>query len=93
MLWYFSVQMKAAITVDEVGRLVLPKGIREAIGVFGRMSLQAEVVQNTLYITAPEPARQPVSRKRGRTVYEGPLPENWDSGEAVMRLREQKIRR
>jgi bifunctional DNA-binding transcriptional regulator/antitoxin component of YhaV-PrlF toxin-antitoxin module len=28
--------MKTSVTVDEVGRLVLPKTIREAIGVYGR---------------------------------------------------------
>ena len=36
--------MKASVTVDKVGRLVLPKGIREAIGVVGRMAVSLEVV-------------------------------------------------
>ena len=85
--------MKTSVTVDEVGRLVLPKRIREAIGVSGRMSVSVEVVENEVRITAPEPARGSVERRRGRLVYGGPLPEGWDSGEAVLRLRERRLRR
>ncbi len=32
--------VKAIVTVDEVGRLVLPKAIRVAIGVSGRMTVK-----------------------------------------------------
>lgn len=85
--------MKASVIVDEVGRLVLPKQIREAIGVFGRTTVSVEVVDNVARITAPEPARREVSQKHGRLVYSGALPENWDSGEAVLSQREQRLRR
>ncbi len=85
--------MKTSVTVDEVGRLVLPKEIREAIGVFGRMAVNVEVVGHAARISAPEPAGGPVARKRGRLVFAGPLPENWDSGEAVLKMREQRARR
>ncbi len=85
--------MKTSVTVDEVGRLVLPKEIREAIGVLGRTSVTVEVVGQTAQITAPERPGGAVSRKRGRLVFSGPLPENWDSGEAVLRLRERRLRR
>lgn len=85
--------MKATVTVDDVGRLVLPKNIREAIGVFGRTSVSVEVVDNSARITAPEPVRQGMARKRGRLVYGGELPGNWDSGEAVSRMRERRLRR
>ena len=43
--------MKASVVVDEVGRLVLPKEIREAIGVYGRTSLNIEVIDNTARIS------------------------------------------
>jgi bifunctional DNA-binding transcriptional regulator/antitoxin component of YhaV-PrlF toxin-antitoxin module len=87
------VAMKTSITVDQVGRLVLPKGIREAIGVFGRMAVDVEVVGQSARITAPAQPSGVVSRKRGRLVYAGALPENWDSGEAVLKLRERGVRR
>lgn len=85
--------MKTSVTVDEVGRLVLPKNIREAIGVLGRMSVNVEVVDNAARITAPEPVSRAVVRKRGRLIYAGPLPADWDSGEAVWRMRERRLRR
>jgi bifunctional DNA-binding transcriptional regulator/antitoxin component of YhaV-PrlF toxin-antitoxin module len=84
--------MKTTITVDEVGRLVLPKQIREAIGVSGRMVVKVEVVGNAARISAPEPAARATTRKRGRLVYTGSLPDGWDSGEAILRLRERRLR-
>jgi bifunctional DNA-binding transcriptional regulator/antitoxin component of YhaV-PrlF toxin-antitoxin module len=84
--------MKALVVVDEVGRLVLPKEIREAIGVFGRMAVEVEVVNNAARISAPEETSGAVSRKGRRTVYGGTLPENWESGEAVLKIREQRAR-
>jgi bifunctional DNA-binding transcriptional regulator/antitoxin component of YhaV-PrlF toxin-antitoxin module len=85
--------MKASVTVDQVGRLVLPKNIREAIGVFGRMAVQVEVVGHAARITAAEPTGGAVARKRGRLVCAEPLPEHWDSGEAVLHMRERRLRR
>jgi bifunctional DNA-binding transcriptional regulator/antitoxin component of YhaV-PrlF toxin-antitoxin module len=76
--------MKTTVTVDEVGRLVLPKRVREAIGVCGRMRLTVDVIENSARLRAPEPEHGGrLGRKRGRTIYAGPVPEDWDSGEAV----------
>ena len=85
--------MKAAITVDEVGRLVLPKNIRLAIGLTGRATVSVEVVGRSVHITPPEQSSGPVSRKRGRIVYAGQLPKGWHSGEAVIEMRERRLRR
>ncbi len=85
--------MKTNVTVDDVGRMVLPKDIREAIGVSGRTVVKIEVVGNAAYITAPEPSARAIARKGGRLVYTGSLPESWDSGEAVRQMRERRLRR
>ena len=85
--------MKATISMDEVGRLVLPKSIREAIGIAGRMAVNVEVVDNAALITVPAPALGATTRKRGRLVYSGPLPMNWDSGEAVTAMRQRRTHR
>jgi len=86
--------MKTTVLVDEVGRMVLPKSIREAIGISGRMSVNIEIVSGTAQISALEsrPAAA-VARRRGRTVYTGSLPSDWDSGDAVSRMREQRLRK
>ena len=57
------------------------------------MSVNVEVVDNAARITAPEPVSRAVVRKRGRLVYAGPLPADWDSGEAVWRMRERRLGR
>ncbi len=87
--------IKTTVTVDKVGRMVLPKPIREAIGISGPMSVSIEVVSGTAHISALEPKAGDVSvaRRRGRTVYTGSLPPDWDSGEAVSRMRERRVRK
>ncbi len=85
--------MPTSVTVDEVGHLVLPKKIREAIGIFGRTAVNVEVVGDAVRITAREQATGVVARKRGRLVWTGSLPENWDSGEEVQQMRLRRIRR
>jgi bifunctional DNA-binding transcriptional regulator/antitoxin component of YhaV-PrlF toxin-antitoxin module len=84
--------MRTTIVVDEVGRLVLPKAIREAIGVSGRAALQAEVVNGTVQIGLPEAAGS-LQRRGKRRVHTGTLPEDWDSGEAVLKARARRLRR
>lgn len=85
--------MKTTVMVDEVGRMVLPKPVREAIGISGRMSVNVEVVSGIAQISTPQRRSGPVARRRGRTVYAGPLPPDWDSGEAVSRMRERRLRK
>ncbi len=85
--------MKASVTMDEVGRLVLPKNIREALGIAGRMVVSVEIVDNAALITAPAVSGGTVTRKHGRRVYSGPLPQDWDSGQAVLNLRQQRLQR
>lgn len=85
--------MKTTVLVDEVGRMVLPKSVREAIGISGRMSVNIEIVSGAAQISALESRPGVVARRRGRTVYTGPLPSDWNSGEAVSRMRERRLRK
>lgn len=84
--------MKTTILVDEAGRLVLPKDIREALGVCGRATLQAEVVNGTVQIS-PSEAAGSLQQRGKRKVFSGKLPEDWDSGEAVLKVRAGRVRR
>jgi bifunctional DNA-binding transcriptional regulator/antitoxin component of YhaV-PrlF toxin-antitoxin module len=85
--------MKTTVLVDEVGRMVLPKSVREAIGISGRMNVTIEVVSGAAQISTIESRPGVVARRRGRTVYTGPLPSDWESGEAVSRMRERRLRK
>jgi hypothetical protein len=48
-------------------------------------------VSGTAQISTPEHQGGAVARRRGRTVYTGSLPTDWDSGEAVSKMRERRI--
>jgi bifunctional DNA-binding transcriptional regulator/antitoxin component of YhaV-PrlF toxin-antitoxin module len=85
--------VKKRVLVDEVGRMVLPKRIRDAIGISGRTSVSVEVVGGAAQILPLESITGPVAKRRGRTVYTGPLPPDWDSGEAISRMREIRVRK
>lgn len=85
--------MKTTVMVDKVGRMVLPKPVREAIGISGPMVVNIEIVSGTAQISTLEGRSGAVARRRGRTVYSGPLPADWDSGEAVSRMRERRIQK
>jgi len=85
--------MKSTVVVDEFGRLVLPKSVRAAMGIFGRTPLMIEVVGEKAELAAAEPVRTEVKRKSGRTVYAGPVPDQWDSGAAVLEARARRLGR
>lgn len=85
--------MSVSLTVDEVGRIVLPKPVREALGIRGRARLKVEVVGETAQISREGGAAGPVQRSKGRLVFAGALPSEWDSGAAVQRARAQRLKR
>jgi AbrB family looped-hinge helix DNA binding protein len=84
--------MKTKVTIDDFGRLVLPKSIREALGVSGRSSIVIEMVGDKAEMAVATPPRRELTRKGGRTVYAGPLPADWASGDAVRNLRLKRSR-
>jgi len=83
--------MKATVSIDDVGRMVLPKAIREAMGVFGRGSVILEVLAGKTQISVAEPPRSETHRKNGRLVFSGPLPVEWNSGNAVNAMRRRRL--
>jgi bifunctional DNA-binding transcriptional regulator/antitoxin component of YhaV-PrlF toxin-antitoxin module len=83
--------MKATVSIDDVGRMVLPKAIREAMGVFGRGSVILEVLAGKAQISVAEPPHSETQRKNGRLVFSGPLPVEWNSGNAVNAMRRQRL--
>ncbi len=85
--------MRAIVSMDAVGRLVLPKEIRQAIGISGRTKVMVEVVSSEARISACEPPPRNVVQTRGRLVYAGALPRDWDSSAAVLQIREGRLRR
>jgi AbrB family looped-hinge helix DNA binding protein len=91
-LWH-RYGINASLTVDEVGRIVLPKPVREALGISGRARLKLEVVGETVQLSRQGGTTGPVRRRGGRLVFAGALPSDWQSGEAVQKMRAQRLKR
>ena len=85
--------MKTTVVVDEFGRIVLPRAVRTALGIFGRTPLTLEVVGEKAELAATTPPRGELKRKAGRAVYAGSIPEEWDSGAAVLEMRTKRLPR
>jgi len=65
-VWYgvnHNSNMKATITMDPAGRLVLPKRIRESLNAPRSAIFEAEVLGNRLELTLAEPAPARLRRK------------------------------
>jgi len=85
--------MRMTLAVDDVGRVVLPKSVRESLGIAGRSRIHLEVFGGRAEISLASEDTSSVHRKSGRTVSNAPLPEGWDSGNAVAHMRDQRLRR
>ena len=85
------VTMKETVSIDSVGRLVLPKRVREALGIRGKMVVEIELIDGRVELSAPRKPMGPTKRRRGRLIYDGPLAEDWESGEAITRMRERRL--
>lgn len=85
--------MSVSLSVDEVGRIVLPKPVREALGITGRARLKVEVVGEMAQLSRESAAAGPVRRRGGRLVFAGALPSDWDSAKAVNKMRSQRLKR
>ena len=83
--------MKVTVAINEVGRMVLPKAIREAMSIFGPGSVILEIFAGKAQISVAEPPRSETQRQNGRLVFSGPLPVEWNSGNAVNAMRRQRL--
>jgi AbrB family looped-hinge helix DNA binding protein len=87
-----NLAMKMTTTIDSFGRLVLPKTIRSLLGIEQGIPLKIEVIGDKIQLSVAEAPRAEVKTKSGRPVFFGKLPEEWDSGEAVLRNRALRAR-
>lgn len=84
---------KISITIDSAGRIVLPKAVRESLGIVGRSRVTLEVFGGKAELSVSGTEAAAVRRRNGRVVSSAPLPADWDSGEAVARMRHQRLER
>jgi bifunctional DNA-binding transcriptional regulator/antitoxin component of YhaV-PrlF toxin-antitoxin module len=83
--------MNFITTVDNFGRVVLPKAVRTLLGMEKRTPLRVEVIGDVVQISLAETPRSAVSKRRGRPVHAGDLPDDWNSGDAVHLMRSARM--
>lgn len=85
--------MKITTHIDNFGRVGLPKPVRVILGLEKRMPLQIEVIGDKIQLSVPERTQSEIKVKGGRPVYAGKIEQDWDSGEAILRQRSERVKR
>jgi AbrB family looped-hinge helix DNA binding protein len=81
--------MNATITMDDAGRIILPKPMRERLHLRGGAKLKADIVADKIELT-PEPDDSVrIVRKGKRLVITG-LPKPFDAAAAIKAGREER---
>jgi AbrB family looped-hinge helix DNA binding protein len=80
--------MKATLTVDKAGRIILPKPIRDMMHLTAGSKLEAELVGGRLQIGLEEPEDPPFEVVDGITVIKGGGPTPGGIAAAVRRERD-----
>ena len=79
------------LKIDKAGRIVLPKPIRDRLGLRDGGDLEVEERQDGV-VLRPVERRTPLVRKGEFLVYTGKLPPNFDPQRAVNSDREERDR-
>lgn len=85
--------MKMTTKIDGFGRLVLPKAVRSLLGFEQDTPIKVEVIGDKIQLSVAEPPRSAIKEGSGRPVFSGKLPEQWDSGQAVLQVRSRRVTR
>lgn len=80
------------VTIDEYGRLVIPKKVRDRLGLNPGTELELEQSDDTIQLKPVHP-EDFCTYEDGIPVYTGPLPENFDVVEEIKRQREERTRK
>jgi len=85
--WYRGAM---TLTIDKAGRLVLPKPIRDRLGLQDGGKLELLDTPNGILLrqTEDEPS---LMKRNGRWVFRGQLPEGYDVLQAVREMHEERI--
>jgi AbrB family looped-hinge helix DNA binding protein len=79
------------VKIDKAGRIVVPKPIRDRLGLHEGSDLEIEETPEGVMLK-PVEERSAMVKKRGLWVFTGKVPPGWDPVKAVEDAREERIR-
>lgn len=85
--------MKATLTVDKAGRIILPKRLRDSMHLTPGSKLEAELIGGRLQISPEEEEDPPFEVVDGITVIKGGRPIPGGAAAAVRRERDAQAKR
>jgi len=80
------------LKVDKAGRVILPKPVRDRLGLHDGSNLEIEEMPDGLLLK-PVEARTPMVKKNGLWVHTGKMPHGFDVVQAIRDDREERIRK
>lgn len=78
--------------IDKVGRVVLPKSVRDRLGVQGGGAVEVQETSEG-YVLKPAEHRPSMVKKDGLWVHTGKVPPGFDIVQAIRDDREERIRK
>ena len=79
------------ITIDKAGRIVLPKSVRDRLGLSAGSELELDEVDDAIVLKPPR-SKSPLVRKGRLLVHTGKIVGNSDLTAAIERTREERAR-
>jgi bifunctional DNA-binding transcriptional regulator/antitoxin component of YhaV-PrlF toxin-antitoxin module len=83
--------MKALITMDKFGRMVLPGPMRKALQISRAAAFKAEIMGNKVELTLVEPERSARLKKRRGLLVVATGGRKFNAAEAVRTMREDRF--
>jgi AbrB family looped-hinge helix DNA binding protein len=80
------------LKIDKAGRVILPKPVRERLGLYAGSDLDVQETPDGL-VLRPAGRRPSLVKKQGLWVYTGKLPSGFDIVQAIRDDREDRIRK
>ena len=79
------------VTIDSAGRIVVPKSVRDKLGLAAGTEMELEE-QDGMMTLVPANRTSPLVKKNGRWVFTGKLPSGFDLTKFIEEEREAHIR-
>lgn len=71
---------------------MLPKSLRESLGIKAPGTVELTPGKSGVWLKPPPATGGKLAKRRGRWVFSGALPPDWDSGKAVVEQRQHRTR-
>jgi len=88
----YAIMNGMTLRIDKAGRVILPKPVRDRLGLHAGSDLEMQETQDGVVLKAVE-NRAAMTKRDGLWVHTGKLPPGFDAVQAIREDREDRIRK